>query len=235
MTAAAGKWGARAAQLYDRAYAARYRARDEAADNGAIAGLGRWLGGICDRFTPPIDVLDLGCGTGRYFRFVRHARRLVGVDVSKPMLEAAQQPVGTVSAETVTLVEADFLSAGFQPGAFDLVYSIGVLAEHAPFDHSLAMRVRSWLRPGGRFAFTALDVRSRSIPRTTRRRAAERLLPIAGPFRDALRSRLLSGGLYADRRALEAALSTAGFAVESIEPFQTDVHLHLLAVARVDA
>jgi SAM-dependent methyltransferase len=235
VTAAAGKWGARAADLYDRAYAARYRACDEAAGNDAIAGLGRWLGGICDRFDRPIDVLDLGCGTGRYFRFVRHARRLVGVDVSKPMLEAAQQPVGTVSAETVTLVEADFLAAGFQPGTFDLVYSIGVLAEHAPFDRALAMRVRSWLRPGGRFAFTALDVRCPSIPRSARRRAAEWLLPIAGPFRDTLRSRLLSGGLYADRGALEAALSTAGYAIESIESFQTDVHLHLLAVAGTDA
>jgi hypothetical protein len=71
-----------------------------------------------------------------------------------------------------------------------------------------------------------------SIPRTPSRRLAERLLPIAGPFRQALRSRLLSEGLYADRRSLEDILAAAGFMVESLESFQTDVHLHVLAVAR---
>ena len=224
------KWGARAQQTYDRAYAEKYRARDEG--GAAVAELGRWLGEVCDRFDGPIDVLDLGCGTGRYFRFLRRARRLVAVDVSKPMLDAAAHPVGEIAVSSVQLVEADFLSSSFAPGRFDLVYSIGVLAEHSPFDRALAERVRSWLRPGGRFAFTALDVRCPSIPRTPERWIAERLLPIAGPFRCALNSRLLSGGLYADRPFLERELETAGFDVETLDPFKSDVHLHLLAVAR---
>lgn len=230
MTAAASKWGARAARTYDRGYAERYRERDDS--GAAIAELGRWLGAVCDRFDGPIDVLDLGCGTGRYFRFVRRARTLVGVDVSKPMLDAARHPVGEVAASSVTLVEADFLSPSFAPGRFDLVFAIGVLAEHSPFDVALAQHVRSWLRPGGRFAFTALDVRCPSISRTAARRVAEWLLPIAGPFRPAIGTRLLSGGLYADRPFLERVLRAAGFEVETIESFQSDVHLHLLAVAR---
>ena len=227
---AATKWGARAAKTYDSGYAERYRERD--GGGGAIAELGRWLSAVCDRFDGPIDVLDLGCGTGRYFRFVRRARTLVGVDVSKPMLDAARHPVGEIAVRSVTLVEADFLSPSFAPGRFDLVYAIGVLAEHSPLDRALAERVRSWLRPGGRFAFTALDVRCPSIPRTAARRAAEWLLPIAGPFRAAVGARLLSGGLYADRPFLERVLRAAGFDVETIEPFQSDVHLHLLTVAR---
>ncbi|HKB11962.1 MAG TPA: methyltransferase domain-containing protein [Vicinamibacterales bacterium] len=233
MSQHATSWGARAAKTYDRTYAEAYRARDEGGE--AIAALGRWLAGVCDRFDAPIDVLDLGCGTGRYFRFVRRARRLVGVDVSKPMLAAAEHPAGAVAAGSVTLIEADFLSPAFAPGRFDLVYSIGVLAEHSPIDHRLAARVRSWLRPAGRFAFTALDVRCPSIPRTAKRRAAEWLLPRSGPLRGSLRSRLLSGGLYADSALLEDLLRGAGFVVESIEPFQSDVHLHLLAVGRVPA
>jgi SAM-dependent methyltransferase len=233
VSAAASKWGARAAQVYDEAYAERYRRRDEAArDHEAIVGLGQWLTAACERFSTPIDVLDLGCGTGRYFRFVRGARHLVGVDVSKPMLDLARHPVGVVSADSVQLVAADFLRSDFEPGRFDLIYSIGVLAEHVPFDGALAARVRSWLRPGGRFALTAVDVSCPSIPRTRTRRAAEWAMPLAGPFRQALRARLLSGGLYADRQLLHDVLVGAGFAVESLEPFPSDVHLHLLAVAR---
>jgi len=236
VTSPATKWGTRAADVYDRAYAERYRARDEAAaEDRAIVGFGAWLSGICDRAAEPIDVLDLGCGTGRYFRFVRHARTLVGVDVSKPMLGLARRPVGTVTAASVRLVEADFLQAGFEPGEFDVIYSIGVLGEHTPFDATVAARVRSWLRPGGRFAFTTVDVRCPSIPRTMTRRVAEWLAPFSGPFRRTLRARLLSGGLYADREWLQDVLSTAGFAVESIESFQSDVHLHLLAVAKAAA
>ena len=231
---AASKWGTRAAEVYDEAYAARYRARDEAAgDSDAIAGLGRWLSGVCERFDAPIDVLDLGCGTGRYFGSVRGASRLVGVDVSKPMLDRARHPVGAVSAASVRLVEADFLQPDFNPGQYDLIYSIGVLAEHSPFEGELAARVRSWLRPGGRFAFTAVDLACPSILRTAARRAAELTMPIAGPFRQRLRQRLMSGGLYADRQRLTEVLTGAGFVVESIQSFQSDVHLHLLAVARV--
>jgi len=219
--------------VYDEAYAQRYRARDEAVrGHDAIAELGQWLAGVCERFPVSIDVLDLGCGTGRYFRFVRRAGCLVGVDVSKPMLDLAGHPVGAVTAGSVRLVEADFLQPDFDPGRYDLIYSIGVLAEHSPFDETLAARVRSWLRPGGRFAFTAVDLACPSIPRTIGRRAAEWAMPMAGPFRQALRSRLLSGGLYADQQQLRGVLVAAGFAVESIEPFRSDVHLHLLAVAR---
>jgi len=232
MTAAATKWGARAQDTYDRAYAERYRERDE---SGAVAELGRWLGTVCDRFDGPIDALDLGCGTGRYFRFLRRTRSLVGVDVSTPMLDAAAHPAGDVAVGSVKLVEADFLSPSFAPGRFDLVYSIGVLAEHSPLDGALASRVRSWLKPGGRFAFTALDVRCPSIPRTAARRIAEALRPMAGPFRGALDARLLSGGLYADRPFLERVLHAAGFDVEAIDSFQSDVHLHLVAVAKVRA
>lgn len=236
MSPPASKWGARAAEVYNETYAERYRARDEVArENDAIESLGRWLTGACERFGVPIDVLDLGCGTGRYFRYVHGARRLVGVDVSTPMLDLARHPVGVVTADSVQLVEADFLQADFDPGRYDLIYSIGVLAEHSPFDLPLAARVQSWLRPGGRFAFTAVDVTCPSIPRTMARRLAEWALPIAGPFRPSMRSRLLSGGLYADRQRLHDVLVGAGFAIESIESFQSDVHLHLLAVARAAA
>ena len=39
-------------------------------------------------------------------------------------------------------------------------------------------------------------------------------------------------GLYADEERLRDVLDRTGFAVESLEPYESDVHLHLLTVAR---
>jgi SAM-dependent methyltransferase len=230
------RWGARAAELYGDDYARRYRGHDDAIRDGElVTRFGGWLGGICDRFAGDIDALDLGCGTGRYFHSLRRVRRLVGIDVARPMLDQARHPVGA-PALTVELVEGDFLTHDFAAAQFDLVYSIGVLAEHSPFDEAVAARVRRWLKPGGRFAFTAVHPLSFSVPRTIKRRIAEALLPLSrGAGRDALRARLMRDGLYADEERLRELLPAAGFEVESLEPYQSDVHLHTMVVARVRA
>jgi SAM-dependent methyltransferase len=140
------------------------------------------------------------------------------------------------SSGELTLVEDDFLVHEFPPASFDLIYAIGVLAEHSPFDERLAARVGGWLRPGGRFAFTAVHPLSPSVPRTRKRRAGERLLRLdrIAPerVRRTLRGRLMSGGLYADADRVRDVLEAVGLEIESIAPFESDVHLHVLAVAR---
>jgi len=233
------RWGTRAAALYDDSYAERYRAHDEAVRTGpTVAWLDQWLRGVCDRFDRPIDVLDLGCGTGRYFHALTHVRRLVGIDVSGPMLERARRPVGDLSlpADRVTLIEGDFLVHEFGPGEFDLVYSIGVLAEHAPLDDALAARVTRWLRPGGRFAFTAVHPVSRSVPRPLTRRVAEWVSSLRSSVPPALtrrlRTRLMSGGMYADDERVRELFDAVGLTPESVGVFESDVHLHVIAVGR---
>ena len=42
----------------------------------------------------------------------------------------------------------------------------------------------------------------------------------------------MSGGLYADEQRVAEVLEAVDLEVESIEPFRSDVHLHVLAVAR---
>jgi SAM-dependent methyltransferase len=226
------RWGTRAAELYTDAYADRYRAQDDSAGpTQAAARLSAWLRAVSERFREPIDVLDLGCGTGRYFHALSGVRRLVGIDVSRPMLERAHRPTGDV-----TLIEDDFLTHEFAGAEFDLVYAIGVLAEHSPFDETVAARVQRWLRPGGRFAFTTVHPRSFSVPRTVKRRVGEWLLRPASAASDALRrglrTRLMRDGLYADEERVREVLAAVDLAVESIELFESDVHLHTLAVAR---
>jgi SAM-dependent methyltransferase len=236
---AVSRWGARAAALYGDAYARRYREHDDSLRDGALVRrFGRWLGAVCDACGQDLDVLDLGCGTGRYFHALRGVRRLTGIDISKPMLERARTPVDAdaITVRTITLIEADFLDYDFGEARFDLVYSVGVLAEHSPFDDAVAARVHRCLKPGGRFAFTAVHPQSFSVPRTMKRAVAERLLPVtSGRLRQRLRARLMWGGLYADEERIREVLEGTRFEIESLDDFQSDVHRHCLAVARKPA
>jgi SAM-dependent methyltransferase len=233
-----GRWAERAASLYDERYAKRYRDRDEelqaVQSNQALID---WLGSVCDRFDHPIDALDLGCGTGRYFWGVRRVASLTGLDASAPMLEEARHPIHAdrLSAVPITLVHGDVMSHAFPEGSFDLVYSIGVLAEHVPLDRSVIDRVHVWLRPGGRFAFTSVHPQSPSVPRTMPRRlasAAVAALPAA--LTTALHRRLVGSGTYADERWITGVLA-GKFIIESLERFSSDVHLHGRCVARKTA
>jgi SAM-dependent methyltransferase len=228
-------WAEKASALYDEAYARRYRAHDEQLPASVPSQeLAAWLREVCRRFEPPIDVLDLGCGTGRYFWAARGVRSLIGVDASPAMLAEARQPYRPeqITAESITLVQGDLLTHDFPPASFDLVYSIGVLAEHAPLTRALASKVHTWLRPGGRFAFTAVHPDSPSIPLTLKRRLASLAVPIApGPVGRALRLRLLAGGLYADEAFIRSVVEPA-FAIETMERFTSEAHLHVRVVVR---
>ena len=229
------RWADRAASLYDDAYARRYRDRDnELQTVRSNQELIDWLGGVCDRFEQRIDVLDLGCGTGRYFWGLRRLSTLTGLDASAPMLDQARQPLHAERLDgiPITLIEGDVMSHVFAPGSFDLVYSIGVLAEHVPLDRTVIDRVHGWLRPGGRFAFTTVHPASPSVPRTLPRRLASAVVKaLPSGLTSALHQRLVGGGMYADERWIARVLGDR-FRIETLEPFMSDVHLHGRCVAQ---
>ena len=237
MAAKAGneRWDERAASLYTAPYARRYRERDEQLESAATnRALLDWLGSICERFDRRIDVLDLGCGTGRYFWGLKKVNSLVGVDASPAMLEEARHPIheDRLDITTRTLLQGDLLTQEFPSASFDLVYSIGVLAEHVPLRASLVKRVEQWLRPGGCFAFTTVHPLSASVTRTTGRRIAEFLLPVLPESMTAgLHARFVGDGMYGDERWLRGVIA-GGLTIEALERFQSDVHLHGLCVAR---
>ena len=222
------------AALYDDGYARKYRERDEQLlQVQTYQAFIAWLQDVCDRFAHPIDVLDLGCGTGRYFWGVKNARSLVGFDASAAMLAEARHPIcaDRIGAK-VNLVQGDLAMQTFPDHSFDLVYSIGVLAEHAPLNRSLVSRVCRWLKPGGRFAFTTVHPQSPDVPQTLPRRLATIAMPLApGAAGRALHRRLMSGGMYGDERWIRDVLDGM-FAIETLEQFRSDVHLHGRCVAR---
>jgi len=224
--------------LYDAEYARRYRGRDQELEGvGSYHALVRWVGEVCDRFDHPLDVLDLGCGTGRYFWGLRNVNTLTGLDASEPMLAEAAQPTraGEISARQIALIKGDLATHQFGDGSFDLVYSIGVLAEHVALTRPLVERVARWLKPGGRFAFTTIDPQSPDMPMTVPRRVATAVLPLVpGAVGDALHHRLMVGGMYGDERWIRQQLRGL-FAIETIDRFQSDVHLHGRCVGRKTA
>ncbi len=94
-------------------------------------------------------VLDAGCGGGRYARLLgRHGARVVGVDLSSAVEKAA-----ALCAEfsDVTIVQADLLDLPVAEGAFDLVYSIGVL-HHTPDPRRAFGQIARRVKSGGSVA-----------------------------------------------------------------------------------
>ncbi len=92
-------------------------------------------------------VLDVGCGMGRFADVVsRWGGRVVGVDLSLAV-EAAFANVG--ERENTRILQADLFRLPFRPGAFDIVYSIGVL-HHTPDCEKAFRGILRHVRPGGR-------------------------------------------------------------------------------------
>lgn len=104
-------------------------------------------------------VLDLGCGTGRYFHCLRNTELLVGVDVSNAMLEKARNPVykNEISAKRVELLHMPIESFNYELNYFDFIYSIGVIGEYLPLTQKLLEKIYVLLKNGGVFFFTVTD------------------------------------------------------------------------------
>jgi malonyl-CoA O-methyltransferase len=101
-----------------------------------------------------LDVLDVGCGTGRWTaRLVAAGARVTGLDFSRDMLARARERVG---AEGVSLIEHDLaLPLPFDDRSYDLVLSALVL-EHIGDLQLLFHELARVCRPGGRVVLSAM-------------------------------------------------------------------------------
>jgi SAM-dependent methyltransferase len=95
-------------------------------------------------------VLDAGCGGGRFVELLSgHGARVVGVDVDLAGLDQASAALG--AKPNVDLVQANLFRLPFRRGAFDFIYSLGVL-HHTPDPKAAFLELVPLLKPGGRIA-----------------------------------------------------------------------------------
>jgi SAM-dependent methyltransferase len=174
---------------------------------------------LLQRAAPAADevVIDVGCGCGatslEMARRVMPGGRVLGIDISAPMLQRAREraPAGL----PVEFIMADATTYPFEPGAADLLASrFGVMFFAQP-QKSFA-NMRRGLRPGARLAFACwrepqrnpwlmlpLEETCRHVPRPPAAAPEE-----PGPF------------AFADERRVRGILQGAGFGeirLESVE------------------
>lgn len=105
---------------------------------------------------PGEAILDVGCGCGDTLlalaERVGAEGRVVGLDVSAPMLARARERVAEAGASQVTILEGDAAKASLEPESFDAMFSrFGVMFFDEPAQ--AFSNFHTALRPGGRLAF----------------------------------------------------------------------------------
>ncbi len=155
-------------RVYDKKSSRNYRKGDEISqDSPNIIHRCEILGHLSASFNHKITVLDLGCGTGRYFHCLQNTKNLTGVDISKYMLEGARTPIkrGEIHIDHIDLICGDILTLELPPTSFDLIYSIGVLGEYTQFNSEICNRIFHLLKPGGKTFFTVVDFNAKILSR----------------------------------------------------------------------
>jgi SAM-dependent methyltransferase len=100
-------------------------------------------------------VLDVGCGAGRTTLLAAQqasSGRVVGLDLSAPMLESARASARRAQVSRVSFEQGDAQVRAFEPDSFDVVISrYGVMFFADPV--AAFTTIGRALRPGGRMAF----------------------------------------------------------------------------------
>lgn len=220
--------------------APRYRRDDEIeARSENHHRIGGNLRRICRAFPRRIRVLEIGCGTGRYFHWLDNVRLLVGTDLSERMLEYARRPVRAnhVTAREIRLLVGDIYEMRFEPGSFDFIYCLGVFGYGAALTRDLAGKLHQWLAPAGRLYFDAIEIPPEGKRDRFKRAIKSKVLPL---LPDSLRQRIAArrSGVPVIRHTrdmVERVMEAGGFHDFALSsnychsPLWSGVHLECLA------
>lgn len=99
----------------------------------------------------PGRLLDLPCGTGRFFEVEKDLGfQVTGADYSPTMLAVAEKHSG------IELVKADVFNPPFPPAVFDVILTLRLLFHYENPERILSSLLPS-LKPGGRMIFDTLN------------------------------------------------------------------------------
>ena len=132
-------------------------------------------------------IVEVGCGTGQMSLYLARAdREVVALDLSREALRLGADAARRYGIDRIGFVEADLTHLPLRPGAFDLVYSSGVL-HHTPDPRAAFARVAAAVKPGG-FIVIGLYNRIARLPLRFRRGLARlsgfRWIPFDPVLRD---------------------------------------------------
>ncbi len=164
----------------------------------------------------PGRVLDVGCGTGG--TTVAVARRLgpggrsTGIDISAPMIAAAQARAGR-EGTPASFIQADAQVHAFEPASFDRIISrFGVMFFEDPAQ--AFANLRGAAREGAELLCVAWRSPAENPFMTTAERAAAPLLPNL----PARRPEAPGQFAFADRHRVERILQESGWSTIDIRP-----------------
>jgi SAM-dependent methyltransferase len=169
-------------------------------------------------------VLDIGCGCGSSSLALAEAvgpqGRVLGVDISQPMLAVARQRGAAAGAGSLSFIEADASEFNL-PAGQDLLFSrFGLMFFDAP---AAALRhLRGALRAGGRCAFVCWRAPRDNPWAMAPLMAARKALGITPPPADPLAPGPFA---FADGARLHGLLAEAGFDGIEVQRFDAPIHL----------
>jgi len=115
--------------------------------------LRRLFEGLFQRYlpAPPCDrLLDVGCGTGIYFRALApHAKRIDAIDCSDDMIQVAREYCETVNLNNIHPATGSVESLDWPAETFDTVVAMDVL-HHITNLNTAIDELHRVLKPGGR-------------------------------------------------------------------------------------
>jgi ubiquinone/menaquinone biosynthesis C-methylase UbiE len=104
-------------------------------------------------------ILDAGCGAGEVLIELAHAfpkAKLVGVDLSQPLLDAARSSAQHAGlSDRVTFEKGDVQAMPFEDGSFDVVISLNML-HYVDYPVAMLNEIERVLAPGGMFGLGAI-------------------------------------------------------------------------------
>jgi SAM-dependent methyltransferase len=124
---------------------------------------------LLDRAIPgDARIVDVGCGTGQMCLYLAKADRVVvGADVTRESLQLGVRAARRFGLERVRFVEMDLRQPALDAGAFDVVYSSGVV-HHTADPRAAFTSLARLARPGGTIVLGVYNAFAR-VPTQVRR------------------------------------------------------------------